>query len=1123
MSLLHEVQETFERAWGVDEGITELLLAMATQLQGRFMTAAGALPPVPIARGLWQGCPNGPRRSMMVMTAVCEYVEACVPGFAVPTPRQGTLSVAEVAAADDVGQMADSEALQQLMLEGFWVGTVVGEIGMGHDEHDASKSAAMTGGFNEGTWLEETLRLFTLPLGAAAADVMMARVRKHYPHLGTELSLADAFDDVHLVRERVVKRIETLLMLLGRLGGLTLEQLRACTLALLRGVLGYYGRATPMGDAACDRLDKAVLALLAAAGHRGAADDVLLVYTECEAGGWGFEPAGAIAGAAYLDECKRILNGPDTDGARLMLTGVLATTAVSLGFEASAACRTPLDWRPVHLLHELDDALLGHAYYLLLLRAGLQGRHSGADCAVGPLAAMHWRVDAERAGVPKLWEELHCTFSARLCALGMVRICDICGGADAASAVPHARFLAWHEVVEIYGDGRMGAYGSTDEREYRRLCAEVQRSEVGRRWRRRQVAEAVLPDAKPSVPVALQRWRALAQQRARPRVHAITYARRGGGAMAVADEEAEEARDGEEREEAARCRWREVIVEEAAWRRCAKGHALEEREVASTAEASKQICCDACGVVLLPTQSRVACVPCDYDVCRMCHASAVHEARTGRAAARASELAWRPREAKAWAEAASEAAVRAKEAEAKARTEAAKSGEGEAVAVGEAEAARKTAEAQAARVRAAAWATAALVERGWLDTTIQPEVSDAVAEAMEVRVRWEDEAVMPDQWLTVAALRTKMRQRVAAAESAERGCRASEREQAEAEKRAAVQAARAAETAVEALRREGRSRLVARSYSEWLHRGGQRARLRQVTRASSDASVCEERIALVRSFRCYADMVAGAEGRHAADNVRTHTRARARPAELGGELTEAVPCSMEGVAIEPVAVPQQVRRVYPEASVQTAYRGSSGKDARTGKRSFGLQRSISDVEACRHSASEAMRTGAAFQILATERSGRLWRARRPGFGDDVHWAGQAALEHTVLRAMVRWAAVEGGDGVWARRETGDARVPRTRVRVVMEKHEYEANDDDETRRFAEMLLCVAEAGRRRAAARTLVRRTVPRCRRSGAVTAWRIRRAACGRACGSAAMGCGMSMQHMGARCRARPRCPMRR
>jgi hypothetical protein len=187
MSLLHEVQETFERAWGVDEGITELLLAMATQLQGRFMTAAGALPPVPIARGLWQGCPNGPRRSMMVMTAVCEYVEACVPGFAVPTPRQGTLSVAEVAAADDVGQMADSEALQQLMLEGFWVGTVVGEIGMGHDEHDASKSAAMTGGFNEGTWLEETLRLFTLPLGAAAADVMMARVRKHYPHLGTEL------------------------------------------------------------------------------------------------------------------------------------------------------------------------------------------------------------------------------------------------------------------------------------------------------------------------------------------------------------------------------------------------------------------------------------------------------------------------------------------------------------------------------------------------------------------------------------------------------------------------------------------------------------------------------------------------------------------------------------------------------------------------------------------------------------------------------------------------------------------------------------------------------------------------------------------------------------------------
>jgi hypothetical protein len=46
---------------------------------------------------------------------------------------------------------------------------------MGHDEHDASKSAAMTGGFNEGTWLEETLRLFTLPLPSRSSRPNSAR------------------------------------------------------------------------------------------------------------------------------------------------------------------------------------------------------------------------------------------------------------------------------------------------------------------------------------------------------------------------------------------------------------------------------------------------------------------------------------------------------------------------------------------------------------------------------------------------------------------------------------------------------------------------------------------------------------------------------------------------------------------------------------------------------------------------------------------------------------------------------------------------------------------------------------------------------------------------------------
>ena len=45
------------------------------------------------------------------------------------------------------------------------------------------------------------------------------------------------------VRVRVESRVSTLLRLVGRLGGAQLAQLRQCLLTVVRGVLGYYGRA----------------------------------------------------------------------------------------------------------------------------------------------------------------------------------------------------------------------------------------------------------------------------------------------------------------------------------------------------------------------------------------------------------------------------------------------------------------------------------------------------------------------------------------------------------------------------------------------------------------------------------------------------------------------------------------------------------------------------------------------------------------------------------------------------------------------------------------------------------------------------------------------------------------
>jgi hypothetical protein len=54
------------------------------------------------------------------------------------------------------------------------------------------------------------------------------------------------------------------------------------------------------------------------------------------------------------------------------------------------------------------------------------------------LARAAWVISGERAASPLLWEQLGCTFSRRLCALGLVRLADVYGGTRAVGP-PRAR------------------------------------------------------------------------------------------------------------------------------------------------------------------------------------------------------------------------------------------------------------------------------------------------------------------------------------------------------------------------------------------------------------------------------------------------------------------------------------------------------------------------------------------------------------------------------------------------------------------------------------------------------------------------------------------------------------
>ena len=139
------------------------------------------------------------------------------------------------------------------------------------------------------------------------------------------------------------------------------------------------------------------------------------------------------------------------------------------------------------------------------LRADIGGRHSGAE-SQGALAREAWVVDRGRAGSPLLWEQLGCTFSRRLCALGVVRLADVYGGVLLGGA--GGRWLGWSEVQAIYG-GEGVAFTQADGREYERLLRELD----GRSWWQ------LSGDARaaPCLMTATAEWRA-ARARDRPEV-----------------------------------------------------------------------------------------------------------------------------------------------------------------------------------------------------------------------------------------------------------------------------------------------------------------------------------------------------------------------------------------------------------------------------------------------------------------------------------------------------------------------------------------------------------------------------------------------------------------------------
>ena len=143
-------------------------------------------------------------------------------------------------------------------------------------------------------------------------------------------------------------------------------------------------------------------------------DKTVLTFAPTTMGGWGFERAYTVASAALIDEINRALSGKDGEPSRHILEALIAWTAHGLGFEPSVEEPTPLEWWPMHLKDSLDEELIGQAWFKYRLETGLRARHSGMPTR-GALNLTAWPIDYGRVGVPRVWEDLKCTLSTRLC------------------------------------------------------------------------------------------------------------------------------------------------------------------------------------------------------------------------------------------------------------------------------------------------------------------------------------------------------------------------------------------------------------------------------------------------------------------------------------------------------------------------------------------------------------------------------------------------------------------------------------------------------------------------------------------------------------------------------------
>eukprot|EP00965_Chrysotila_dentata_P225342 6194694-Pleurochrysis_carterae.AAC.2 len=399
MSVYHNVQWEIEETMGVSETIISIMKALREgkgkglhSLTGRYETAYGSTDPVEIQKGLGQGDLLSPVRSKLILAVIQTAMHRLVPGIEFIV--KGSRGAPFLIYADDGIILTDSIHTLQLATEVMWVMTKI--LGL-HMQVKAKKKTAWSGIYydEEGKESDITGWEVVMPDGDKIPQLMGTET---YKYLGTYLRTGRARgNSIKDTRKVVAGKAKRIIFAIGRLPGMSQEQM-GITLALgIAGVLGYYARSTPMDMGTCKSIEEARAKVLRAAGYATGWPRGQIYHRATEGGMETHEHAYEVAAAAFCDQVDRALCGTPGRMDYLNVAEALAETCYRL------ECRgvTPLEWNPAHLLEELDETRMMEAYIKYKLVLGLEGAQTrGATHEA--LSRSRWR---EAPRTPRLWEK----------------------------------------------------------------------------------------------------------------------------------------------------------------------------------------------------------------------------------------------------------------------------------------------------------------------------------------------------------------------------------------------------------------------------------------------------------------------------------------------------------------------------------------------------------------------------------------------------------------------------------------------------------------------------------------------------------------------------------------------